>query len=166
MGVAYAVRITVLRKVGLEATGLYQSAWTMGGLYVGIILGAMGADFYPRLTASIHNKKEANRLVNEQTLVGVLLAGPGVLATLTFAHLVIALLYSDKFGAAVEVLRWICLGAMLQVITWPMGFIIVAKGKQGLFLFSELAWAVVAASLAWVCGSDLFPSCLHGRLRL
>jgi enterobacterial common antigen flippase len=151
MGVAYAVRITVLRRIGLEATGLYQSAWTVGGLYVGVILGAMGADFYPRLTASIHNKEQANRLVNEQTLVGVLLAGPGVLATLTFAPLVIALLYSAKFGAAVGVLRWICLGTMLQVITWPMGFIIVAKGRLGLFFFSELAWAIVAASLAWVC---------------
>src|SRR5207302_2556810 len=76
MGVAYAVRIMVLHRAGLEATGLYQSAWNLGGFYVGIILGAMGADFYPRLTASINNKQEANRLVNEQTLVGLLLAGP------------------------------------------------------------------------------------------
>ena len=53
MGVAYVVRITVLRKVGIEATGLYQSAWTLGGLYVAFILQAMGADFYPRLTACI-----------------------------------------------------------------------------------------------------------------
>jgi antigen flippase len=149
MGVSYAVRITVVHKIGLDATGLYQSAWTLGGLYVGIILGAMGADFYPRLTASIHNKQEANRLVNEQTLVGVLLAGPGVLGTLTFAPMVISLFYSAKFGPAVAVLRWICLGATLQVITWPMGFIIIARGKQGLFFISELAWALVAASLAW-----------------
>jgi antigen flippase len=151
IGVAYAVRITVLHKIGLEATGLYQSAWTLGGLYVGFILQAMGADFYPRLTASINNREECNRLVNEQTLVGLLLAAPGVIGTLTFAPLVIALLYSAKFGAAVGLLRWICLGAMLQVITWPMGFIIVAKGKQGLFFFAELAWAIVAGSLAWIC---------------
>ena len=151
MGVAYFVRIVILRKVGFEATGLYQSAWTLGGLYVGIILGAMGADFYPRLTASIQNHEECNRLVNEQTLIGLLLAGPGVLASLTFAPLVIALLYSTKFGAAVGVLRWICLGAALQVITWPMGFILVAKGRQGLFFLSELAWTIVAVALAWFC---------------
>jgi len=151
MGVAYFVRIIVLRKVGSEATGLYQAAWTLGGLYVGFILQAMGADFYPRLTASIRNHQECNRLVNEQTLVGLLLAGPGVLATLTFAPLVIVLFYSAKFGAAVAVLRWICLGALLQVITWPMGFIIVAKGRQGLFFLSELAWTIVAITLAWAC---------------
>lgn len=151
MGVAYGVRIIVLRKVGFEATGLYQSAWTLGGLYVGFILQAMGADFYPRLTASIKNNVESNRLVNEQTLVGLLLAGPGVLATLTFAPLVMALFYSAKFDSAVGLLRWICLGATLQVISWPMGFIIVAKGRQSLFFVSELAWTLVAVGLAWLC---------------
>lgn len=151
IGVAYAVRVTVLHKIGLEATGLYQSAWTLGGLYVGFILQAMGADFYPRLTASIKDHAACNRLVNEQTRVGLLLAGPGVLATLTLAPMVITLLYTTKFGAAVGILRWICLGAMLQVVTWPMGFIIIAKGKQLLFFFSEMAWAIVAATLAWMC---------------
>ena len=76
MGVAYVVRITVLRKVGMEATGLYQSAWTLGGLYVAFILQAMGADFYPRLTACIRDREVANRLVNEQVEIGLLLAGP------------------------------------------------------------------------------------------
>jgi enterobacterial common antigen flippase len=151
MGVAYFVRITVMRSIGFEATGLYQSAWSLGGFYVGIILQAMGADFYPRLTASISDNKVTNRLVNEQTLVGLLVAGPGVLATLTLAPLVIALFYSAKFGAAVGVLRWICLGATLQVITWPMGFIAIAKGRQAIFFFSEFAWTVVAVSLALLC---------------
>ena len=55
MGVAYLVRIIVLRKMGEDAAGYYQSAWTLGGLYVGFILQAMGADFYPRLTAVAHD---------------------------------------------------------------------------------------------------------------
>jgi len=151
LGMAYAIRVIVLRKLGLQATGLYQSAWTLGGLYVSFILQAMAADFYPRLTASISDHTTCNRLVNEQAQVGLLLAGPGVIATLTFAHVVVAVLYSAKFGASVPILRWICLGATLQVISWPMGFIIIAKGKQNLFIFSEVAWAVVSLGLAWTC---------------
>jgi PST family polysaccharide transporter len=153
MGVAYVVRITVLRKVGMEATGLYQSAWTLGGLYVAFILQAMGADFYPRLTACIANRHRANRLVNEQVEIGLLLAGPGVLATLTFAPVAIALFYSSRFLPAVEILRWICLGTLLQVVTWPMGYIIVAKARQALFFSCEAAWAIVSLALAWVCVS-------------
>ena len=151
MGVAYVVRIIIVRKVGFEATGLYQAAWTLGGLYVGFILQAMGADFYPRLTAHIKDSVASNRLVNEQAQIGLLLAGPGVIATLTFAPLVVALFYSAKFGASVGVLRWVCLGVILQVITWPMGFIIIAKGKSGVFFCAELAWTIVATALAWVC---------------
>ena len=59
----------------------------------------MGADFYPRLTAVADDHKECNRLVNEQAEVGLLLAGPGVIATLTFAPLVIWLFYSSAFRA-------------------------------------------------------------------
>ena len=110
MGAAYAVRTMVLRLVGYEAAGFYQAAWTLGGLYVGFILQAMGADFYPRLTAVAKDNVACNRMVNEQAQISLLLAGPGVIATLTFASVVIALFYSARFEAAVGILRWICLG--------------------------------------------------------
>ena len=151
MGAGYAVRTMVLRMVGLEAAGFYSAAWTLGGLYVGFILQAMGADFYPRLTAVARDNTECNRLVNEQAQISLLLAGPGVIATLTFAPVVIALFYSAKFHATVEILRWICLGMTLRVITWPMGFIILAKGASKYFIWTEIAWTVVNVGLSWVC---------------
>lgn len=153
-GAAYAVRLIIVRKVGFDAAGLYQSAWALGGIYIGFILQAMGADFYPRLAAIAKDNTECNRVVNEQAHVSMLLAGPGVIATLTFAPLVIALFYTSKFEGAVEILRWLCLGMSLRVISWPMGFIIVAKGVQNLLIFSELAWTVVYLGLAWVCVSS------------
>jgi O-antigen/teichoic acid export membrane protein len=151
MGAAYAVRIIVVRNVGLEAAGFYSSAWTLGGLYVGYILQAMGADFYPRLVGVANENARCNRLVNEQSQVSLLLAGPGLIATLTFAPLVIALFYSAKFAEAVEILRWICLGMALRVVTWPMGFIIVAKNRQLMFFSVDFAWTVVNIGLTWLC---------------
>jgi PST family polysaccharide transporter len=150
-GASYAIRVFVLRQLGFEAAGFYQSAWTLGGMYVGVILGAMGTDFYPRLTAAAKDNSTCNRLVNEQTQVSILLAAPGVIATLTLAPLVITLFYSAKFQQAVDVLRWLCLGMALRVISWPMGFIIIAKGARNLFFWSELGWTVVYVALAWVC---------------
>ncbi len=151
MGAGYAIRIIVLRRAGFEAAGLYQSAWNLAGVYVGFILASMGADFYPRLTAVAKDNAECNRLVNEQAQISLLLAGPGVLATMTFAPLVIALCYSSKFMAAVGVLRWFCLGLTLQVVAWPMGFVVVAKNKQQIFFWTELAAALVQVALGWIC---------------
>lgn len=150
-GSAYVIRLIVVRKVGFDAAGLYQSAWTLGGLYLGFILQAMGTDFYPRLTAVINNNSECNRLVNEQAHVSLLLAGPGVIATLTFAPVIISVFYTAKFQGAIEILRWLCLGMALRVISWPMGFIIMAKGVQNIIIFSELAWTFVYLVLAWLC---------------
>lgn len=150
MGSAYVIRIIISNKLGLAATGLYQSAWTLGGLYVGMILQAMGADFYPRLTAAAHDNAECNRLVNEQARVSMLLAAPGILATLTFAPLVISVFYAPEFQEAVGVLRWICLGIAMRVISWPLGYILVAKGKQGLFFLSDALWTVAHLGLAWL----------------
>jgi antigen flippase len=172
--VAYIVRTLILRKEGLHAAGLYQSAWTLGGLYVSLIIQSMAADFYPRLTAAATDDLTCNRLVNEQVRVGMLLACPGVIATISLAPLVTAIFYSAQFAPAVAVLRWICLGTMLQVITWPMGFIIVAKGKKRIFFYCELACALTYAALAWVlvnliglsgAGIAFFGYCIfHGLL--
>jgi antigen flippase len=150
LAVNYLIRVIVLRQVGDDAAGHYQAAWALGGMYVGFILQAMGTDFYPRLTEVANDNQECNRLVNEQAEVGLLIAGPGVLGTLTFAPLVIQLLYSTKFGPAVEVLRWICLGMILRVASWPMGFILGAKGIRRTILWSEIAASASQLAFAWL----------------
>lgn len=147
---AYVVRIIVRDRIGLEAAGLYQAAWALGGLYVAFILQAMGSDFYPRLTAVANDHDECNRLVNEQAHVSILLAGPGVVATLTFAPVVIALFYHTTFAGAVEPLRWICLGMALRVVAWPMGYILMAKGVRGVLMGVEIAATFVHIGLAFV----------------
>jgi PST family polysaccharide transporter len=151
MGAATLIRIILTRKMGLEDAGHYQAAWEFGGYYVAFILQAMGADFYPRLTAVANNNTECNRLVNEQAEVGVLLAGPGIIATLTFTPIVINLFYSAQFGPAVELLRWFSLGMILRVASWPMGFILVARGERGFFFWSELLSNLLYVALVWAC---------------
>lgn len=150
MGAAYIVRIIVIREGGLEVAGLYQSAWAIGGLYVSFILQAMGTDFYPRLVGAVEDHATCNRLVNEQTQVSMLLAGSGVIGTITFAPLILTLLYSTAFATAAETLQWICLGMAMRTLTWPMGYIVVAKAQRTVFVATEIAWATVNIGLSWI----------------
>ena len=89
--------------------------------------------------------------MNEQAQVSLLLAGCGVLATLTFAPWIVTLLYSNDFEAGTDVLRWVTLGMAMRVITWPVGYILVAKGEKALFVAADLAWAIVNVGLTWLC---------------
>lgn len=118
--------------------------------YLGFVLGAMGTDYYPRLTASIHDHATANRLVNEQTEVTLLLAGPVLLGMLALLPWVISVLYSEEFAPAADILRWQILGDVLKVISWPLGFIILAAGAGRTFMLSETAAMAVFVSGTWL----------------
>jgi PST family polysaccharide transporter len=148
-GAAYLIQTLVFRNLGDHEAGLYRAAWGLAGMCINFILQAMGADFYPRLTAVVNKKEECNQLVNEQVEVGFLMAGPAILGALSLAPLGITLFYSQKFGGAVEILRWLCLGMFLRVLTWPMGFIIMAKGERKIFFWTEILTNLGYVGLVW-----------------
>jgi PST family polysaccharide transporter len=135
--VAFGTRAFVVRYEGLEAAGIFQAAWAISGLFAGFILQAMGTDFYPRLTAAADDKAEMGKLINEQTEIGVLLAGPGILLTLCFAPYLMEWLYSAKFIAGTPLILWFALGVFGQVISWPLGFIQIAKGASRAFIATQ-----------------------------
>jgi O-antigen/teichoic acid export membrane protein len=145
-----AARMLVQRELGPEALGQFQAAWTIGMTYLGFVLGAMGSDYFPRLSAVIHDRAQACRMVNEQTEVSLLLCAPVLLAVLGCAPWVIRLLYSDEFGPAVDILRWQLLGDMLKVLSWPLGFVILAHGAGKTFVLTESLSIAVLVAAIWI----------------
>jgi PST family polysaccharide transporter len=89
-------------------------------------------------------------MVNEQAEVSLLLAVPGILATLTFAPYIIQIFYSATFAPAMDILRWGILGILLRVASWPLGFILLAKGRGKIFFCTELACNIVHIGLVLV----------------
>ena len=149
-GVSFGIRMLIVRESGIEANGIYQSAWAMSGMFAGFILAAMGTDFYPRLTAAAYDHERMNRMVNEQTEVGILLGLPGLLGTMIYAPLLMKLLYTAKFLAGAELLPWFVLGVFLKVISWPTGFILLAKGATRWFVVSETLFNVALFGLTTI----------------
>lgn len=133
------IRVTVNNELGLDAVGHFQAAWTISMQYIGFVLGAMAADYYPRLTGVINDKVAATRLVNEQTEIALLLSAPVFIAMIGLAPWVIHVLYTPDFEPTVEILRWQVLGDVLKVASWPLGFIILAAGAGKTFFWTETA---------------------------
>lgn len=136
-GLDMATRSLVTRELGIDAAGLYQAAWAISGLFGGFILSAMGTDFYPRLTSVIHDHQIASSTVNEQTEIGMLLALPGLLGTLAFAPWMMEIFYTKQFLSAAALLPWFVLGIFGRVVSWPLGFIQLAKGASRWFISTE-----------------------------
>ncbi len=145
-----AVRSMVGRELGAEALGQFEASWAIGMTYLGFVLGAMGTDYYPRLSAVIDDHRMATRLVNEQTEVALLLCAPPVVAMLGLSPWVIQLLYSAEFGPAVEIMRWQLLGDILKVMSWPLGYVILARGAGKTFVFTESTGILIFVLGSWM----------------
>ncbi len=146
--VTYITIALITQYEGTQAVGLYSAAFALSGMFVNFVLGAMGADYYPRLTAAAAGGKAAmNCMVNEQIEIGLLLALPGLLATLAMAPWILQLFYTREFVGAVELLQWFILGCMGRVISWPLGFVMLALGKGKWFLLTETSFNMLHVAL-------------------
>jgi O-antigen/teichoic acid export membrane protein len=143
------VRMLVQRQLGADALGYFVAASAISMSYIGFVLAAMGTDFYPRLTAAIRDRDAVNLMVNEQTEVALLLAGPVFLAMMGLAPWVIELLYSQSFHPAADVLHWQVLGDILKVASFPLGFIILAAGDGRTYMLTDSLAVAVLVVLTW-----------------
>lgn len=143
-------RSFVLQELGLEASGFYQAAWAISMTYIGFILSAMGMDYFPRLSSVRDDKVRSNSMVNEQTEMALLLAGPILLIMLTLAPWVIKFLYAESFAPATAILRWQIMGDIAKIMSWPLGFVALAQGRGGVFLAAQLIWSAVYLPSIWI----------------
>jgi antigen flippase len=149
-GVAYATRVLITHQSNIDGLGIYSAAFGISGMLVQFVLGAMGADFYPRLAAKSNDHPGMIKLINEQTEVGLLLAFPGIMATLVFSPLIISILYTREFSESALLLRWFIIGCLGRIISWPLGFSLLAKGQTSLFVMTEIAFNLLHLGLIWM----------------
>lgn len=136
---AVLVRTLVIRAEGESGAGLFQAAFGLSGMCATYILGAMGTDLLPRLSSAASDHALMTRLINDQTKVGMLLGLPGVVITMVAAPLAVPLLYSKEFMPAVPLLQLMAISVLGRILTFPLGFALIAKGASRQMLVSEIS---------------------------
>jgi antigen flippase len=144
---AYYSRIFIADVFSIKELGIYTACWTLSAVYVQFILSAMGADFYPRLTELIDDHKSSMDLINQQTLIGLLMAATGIVGVVSFSGVVLELFYSSEFTNGFKNLQWMTLGMALKVVFWPLGFVIVCQNKMKTFVAVEILWGLLYIAL-------------------
>lgn len=150
MGVTIWIQAHIKTELGLAALGFYVASNTIASQYSSLVLTAMLGDYFPRLSGVIHDGAAARDLVNQQTEVVILLAGPLILGIFALAPWVVTLLYSSEFVPAANVLRWQAIGTLFIVIGWPMSFILLAAGAGRAYFVTAIVPALVMAGATWL----------------
>ena len=133
----WLIRILVQRKFGLEALGQFQAGWGVTTIYLQLIFQAMGRDYYPKLSGMAGDHLAMNKQVNEQIHLSLLLGTPLLLFAIVAAPWIIKLLYSNGFNGAISQLQWLAFGTIFKLISWPLGFILLALRKSTAYFITE-----------------------------
>jgi PST family polysaccharide transporter len=124
----YLVRLAIIRQEGLEASGYYQAAFAISGSLPGFVFAAMGADFFPRI-AGAKSLAESEELLEKQIKAGMLLGVPLIAVLLTLGRPCVHLLYARDFDPVLTLLSWMTWGVFLRLISWPLGFWLLARNS-------------------------------------
>lgn len=138
------MRAVVARRLGLDATGLFQAAWAISATNLGIVLTAMAADYYPRLCAISSDRRATDALVNQQLRIALVVGGPLLLAMSTLGPLVLRILYSGKFAGALPMLRLQLVGDVLKLASFSLGYALLARGRGLRYVIAEASFSAVA----------------------
>ena len=149
--VAYIIRLLIVEALGVNGVGLYQSAWGLVNMSFNLVLVAMATDFYPRLVTVAADKLAVNKTVNEQVEISIIAALPILLALYVLSPFFLELLYSSQFSQANELTKWLAISCFFRVLCWPLGYIIIAKGRQNLFMITSIIWEVIHIPIILGC---------------
>jgi PST family polysaccharide transporter len=145
----YWVRSFVVHQNGLDTVGYFIAAWTISSLYISAIFNAMGADYFPRLSSAQSDVIALKKIVNDQTEIALLLTLPIIIMMISFIDWLVPLFYSKAFNITASILSWQLAGDFFKVLSWPLGFVLLAKGKGMMFLTSEIIWNLIFCSLIY-----------------
>lgn len=142
--VSYLFNIYLRSHGGLQDVGIYQSGFGLIDKYVGLIFVAMSTDYYPRLAAVHTQNTKLSSIMNQQTVVSLLILCPVIAIFLPTAPLIVQLLLTKSFLPVIPFLSWAILGMIFKVVSTSLGYILIVKGAHRLFLGSELlSWSTI-----------------------
>lgn len=149
-GLSYLQKTLLIRLSDLESCGYYQAGVGASGILVGFILAAMGTDYYPKLAGLLNDPAGLQQAVREQMEISLLLSLPGLLTMMTFAPLILHVLYSAAFLKAAILMQIFTFAVYFQVVSWPLGYVVMAHGHGGIYLFTQLLSAAVQLVLFYI----------------
>ena len=140
---SYAFNAWLNVNAGTEQVGYYQAGYTLINKYTGLILTALGMEYYPRLSRVVHSRLRLRAFVSQEINVAIAIMAPVVAVFILLRQVVVWLLYTPEFNVILTFVSWGMIGTVLRTLSWCLAFTILAKGDGKTYLWTEVASAVI-----------------------
>ena len=126
----------------LDVLGLYNAGYMITITYAGMVFSAMETDYFPRLSGVQHDIAATNECVNRQMEVSLLLLSPMLAFLIIALPLLMPLLFSQQFQPVTAMAQVAALAMYMKVLTLPVAYITLARGRSLAYLFLESSYFV------------------------
>ncbi len=140
---SYAFNAWLNMNAGTEAVGFYQAGYTLINKYTGLILTALGMEYYPRLSQVATSRMRLRAYVSQEINVSIAVMAPVVALFILLREVVVWILYTPEFNVILTFVSWGMIGTVLRTLSWCLAFTILAKGDGKTYLWTEVASAVI-----------------------
>ena len=140
---SYAFNAWLNVNAGTETVGFYQAGYTLINKYTGLILTALGMEYYPRLAKVAESRMRLRAYVSQEINVAIAVMAPVVALFILLREVVVWLLYTPEFNVILTFISWGMIGTVLRTLSWCLAFTILAKGDGKTYLWTEVASAVI-----------------------
>ncbi len=144
---SYAFNAWLNVNAGTETVGYYQAGYTLINKYTGLILTALGMEYYPRLAKVAESRIRLRAFVSQEINVAITIMAPVVALFILLREVVVWLLYTPEFNIILSFISWGMVGTVLRTLSWCLAFTILAKGDGKTYLWTEVASAVINLGL-------------------
>lgn len=135
---AYVFNSWLNHIAGTAEVGYYQAGYTLVNKYTGLVLTALGMEYYPRLARVASSRLRLTAFVSQEVTVSMLLMAPIVALFILFRSFIVWVLYAPEFSVIEVFVTWGMLGTIWRTLSWCMAFVILAKGDGKMFFATEL----------------------------
>ena len=140
---SYAFNAWLNVHAGTDQVGYYQAGYTLINKYTGLILTALGMEYYPRLSRVADSRQRLRAFVSQEINVAIAIMAPVVALFILLRELVVWILYTPEFNVILTFVSWGMIGTVLRTLSWCLAFTILAKGDGKTYLWTEVASAVI-----------------------
>ena len=144
---SYAFNAWLNVNASTEAVGFYQAGYTLINKYTGLILTALGMEYYPRLAKVADSRLRLRAFVSQEINVAIAVMAPVVALFILLRELVVWILYTPEFNVIFTFVSWGMIGTVFRTLSWCLAFTILAKGDGKTYLWTEVASAVINLAL-------------------
>jgi PST family polysaccharide transporter/antigen flippase len=141
------IRSLIIQDAGWHQAGIWQGLMRLSSVYVGFFTTFFAAYYMPSLSSLFHKNQIFKYVARYLVVIGSMFLAIALMVYI-LRDFVFAVIFSKEFVIPAEYVGFQLIGDFFKIMSYVIGFLIVAKAKLKLYIMAELAQSALYLGVA------------------